>query len=310
MVLRVAERGPLLGALVVDRSYNWPAALTQDRTARSAEVRPTIVTMRAELRTGEPFVRLAVQFDNQSLDHRVRLHVPTARSATVSHAEGQFAVTERGLSSEGGYGEEPIPTFPAAAFVDAGGAAVLLEHATEYELVEGGRELALTLLRGVGQLSRSVHPYREEPAGPEIPTPGAQCLGTTSTRIAVIPHPGTWSESSVLAAAECFRHDLHAVPGRAEPGTALTGASGLTVTGDGIVMSSLRRRADWLELRLVAQHDVPTVAVVAAQGLRTARRADLLGRPGEDLPLAGDRLELPMGAWEIATVQLHCSPLA
>ncbi len=308
----IAARGPLLGALVVDRTYRWPAGLTPDGTARSAEVHDTVVSMRVELRTGEPFVRLTVRIDNQHLDHRVRLHVPLASLAVASYAEGQFGVIERGLSSEGGYGEEPIPTFPAGAFVDAGGAALLLEHVTEYELVDGGRELAVTLLRAVGQLSRSVHPYREEPAGPELPTPGAQCLGAMTTQIAVLPHAGTWSAAGVLDAAERFRHDLHAVPGRGTAGLPLTEAGGLAISGDGVVLSSLRRRGEWLELRMVAQHDVPTVVVVSCEagGVRAARRADLLGGPGTELPLTEGRLELRLAAWEIATVQLRCDSRA
>jgi len=301
--VHTAESGPLLGALVVDRVFNWPAGLRPDRQARSPEIRPTTVTMRVEVRTGEPFVRLSLTFVNQSVDHRARLHVGLAMPATSSYAEGQLAVTQRGRASEGGYGEEPIPTFPASGFVDAGGAAVLLEHASEYELVDDGRGLALTLVRAVGQLSRSVHPYRDEPAGPEIPTPAAQCLGATTTTVAVLPHAGSWSQARVLTAAEQFRYDLHAVPGLAAPGLPLTEAEGFAVSGAGVVMSSLRRREDWLELRLVAQHDAPTVASV--EGVRAARRADLFGRPGADLPVADDRLQLPMRSWEIATVHLQ-----
>lgn len=301
--VHTAEGGPLLGALVVDRVFDWPAGLAPGRQSRSPEKCQTTVTMRVELRTGEPFVRLSVDFVNQSTDHRARLHVGLATPATSSYAEGQFAVTERGLTNEGGWGEEPIPTYPASGFVDAEGAAVLLEQASEYELVDEGRELALTLVRAVGQLSRSIHPYREEPAGPEIPTPAAQCLGATGIRIAVMPHAGSWSEAGVLVAAERFRHDLHAVPGLAAPGGPLTQAEGLTVTGEGIVMSSLRRRDEWLELRIVAQHDEPTLATV--EDIRAARRADLLGRAGAAIPLDNDRLELPMRPWEIATVQLQ-----
>jgi mannosylglycerate hydrolase len=36
-----------------------------------------------------------------------------------------------------------------------------------------------------------------------------------------------------------------------------------------------------------------------------ARRADLLGRPGADLPVAGHTLRLELAPWEIATVQLR-----
>lgn len=68
-------------------------------------------------------------------------------------------------------------------------------------------------------------------------------------------------------------------------------------------MSSLRRREDWLELRIVAQHEAQTVAVV--EGVRAARRADLFGRAGADLTLIDDRLELVLRPWEIATIQLR-----
>jgi 2-O-(6-phospho-alpha-D-mannosyl)-D-glycerate hydrolase len=36
-----------------------------------------------------------------------------------------------------------------------------------------------------------------------------------------------------------------------------------------------------------------------------AREADLLGRPGPELPVAGGALRLGLGAWEIRTVQLQ-----
>ena len=53
----------------------------------------------------------------------------------------------------------------------------------------------------------------------------------------------------------------------------------------------------------MAQHEAPTVAVIEC--VRAARRADLYGRAGADLPLTGLRLELSMRPWEIATVQLR-----
>lgn len=55
-----------------------------------------------------------------------------------------------------------------------GPAVVLLDHATEYELVADGPELTLTLLRAVGSISVNIHPFRNEPAASEIPAPGAR----------------------------------------------------------------------------------------------------------------------------------------
>jgi alpha-mannosidase len=319
--------GPLQGVLAVERTYRWPLASTA--AARSAE-RATVRTVtRVELRAGEPFVRLRVSFDNPCRDHRLRLHVPLARPAASSFAEGQFAVVERGTAAEGGHGEVPLATFPARGFVDAGGAAVLLDHVLEYELLTDPPELALTLLRAVGRISRNAHRYREEPAGPEVATPGAQCLGPWSVGLAVLPHAGPWHADGVLEQAERYQHELLAAPGTGpglplrepaplplrepaplalrEPApkpAALPEAAGLAVEGDGVVLSALRRRGDWLELRLACQHPDPVTATVGG-GLLAAREADLLGRPGAPLPLDGGALRLELGAWEVRTLLLR-----
>ena len=139
-------------------------------------VRDRPSTTRLELRAGEPFVRVRIAFENRSRDHRVRFHVPLPRPVAGSRAEGQYAVVERGLELEGGHGEVPLPTFPARGFVHAGGVSVLLDHVTEYEVVDG-RELALTLLRSFGLISRNENPYREDPAGPQLGGAGTQLLG-------------------------------------------------------------------------------------------------------------------------------------
>jgi hypothetical protein len=73
------------------------------------------------------------------------------------------------------------------------------------------------------------------------------------------------------------------------------------------VLSSLRRRGDWLELRLACQHPSPVTATVGG-GVAAARSADLLGRPGPDLRVAGGALRLDLRAWEIRTVQLRVDP--
>ena len=302
--------GPVLGALAVSRTYRWPVGLDAAGTARSRERAGARTVLRAELRAGEPFLRLRVEVDNPCRDHRLRLHVPLAGPATHSSAEGQFAVVERGTTAEGGHGEVPLPTFPASGFVDAGGVAVLLGHVTEYELGTDPPELALTVVRSVGQISRDLHRYREEPAGPQTPTPGAQCLGTLAADLAVLPHPGAWHRDGVLTAMECFGHDLLAAAGGAEPGSVRgLEKTGLEVEGEGVVLSSLRRRDDWLELRLVCQHPDPVTATVAG-GIAAAREADLLGRAGPELPVTGGALRLELGAWEIRTVQLRLGPVS
>ena len=306
----VVERGPVRGAIEIGRRYAWPAQLAADGT-RSAKLEPVLVMTRVELHQGEPFARLHLSWENRSSDHRLRLHVPLGRPSTRSDAEGQFAVVDRGMRPEAGSaGEYPIPTYPASGFVDAGGAAVLLTRVMEYELLVGG-ELALTLLRAIGLLSRNVQPYRDEPSGPQLETPAAQCLGPAEVSLAVLPHDGSWHDADLVAAAERYRHPMvH------RPGTGITGdilpspVEGLSVHGRGVAMTSLRRRGDWLELRLVAETPTDTTALVGTTGaadasVTSARICDLLGRAGETLPVNDGVLRLSMRAWQIVTVQLR-----
>ncbi|MCW3816713.1 hypothetical protein ONA91_19900 [Micromonospora sp. DR5-3] len=305
----VVHQGPVVAVLDVVREYRWPVGADVDAGSRRVERETVTVTTRVEVRAGERFVRLRLSFDNRCDDHRVRLHLPLPAPAATSYAEGQFAVVARGLTAEGGGGEVPLPTFPAAGFVAAGGAegslAVLLTQPTEYELTESGRELAVTVLRAIGMLSRNRHALRDEPAGPQLPTPQAQCRGERSVELAVLPFRGDWDSAGVSAAAEAYRHELLAFAGAGDPSTGLPApVTGLTVDGDGVTLTSVRDRAGRIELRVVATRDTGAV-IGAGRGVRGAWRADLLGRPGAPLPVDGDGLvRVPLRAWEIATVQL------
>jgi alpha-mannosidase len=300
VAVALGEAGPVRGRLDVVRTYRWPLAAAVDGSARSAEKALVPVTTAVEIRAGEPFVRLRIFFDNPSSDHRLRVHVPLAHAVAGSFAEGQFAVVERGLEAEGGYGEVPLPTFPARGFVDAGGVAVLLDHVLEYEVI-GGSELALTVLRSIGFISRNLNPYREEPAGPEVAVPAAQLKGPWSVSFALYPHEGTWREARVLERMEAYQHPF--VTARGTGRRDASRESGLEVTGEGVVLSSLRRRGEWLELRLACESPEPQRAFVSGR-FGAARDADLLGRRGAALPLDGGDLELDLGPWEIRTVQL------
>ncbi|MEV4000698.1 alpha-mannosidase [Actinomadura sp. NPDC049753] len=296
--------GPLVAALDIVRSYRWPASGDVSRDARSDAEEDVTVTTRAELRAGEPFLRLRVAFDNRCDDHRVRLHMSLPRQAGSSFAEGQFAIVERGPSAEGGFGERPVPTFPASGFVAAGGLAVLLEHVTEYEVL-GGRELALTLLRSIGYLSRDRNAYRDQPAGPQLPTPRAQCRGERAVGFAIMPYSGEAPGTDVLEAAEAYRHDLLTAAGYGRAATPLPAArAGLSITGDGVAMTSLRLRDGWTETRMVAQCARPTTAVLRGD-FTEATRVDLRGRPGIPLDVHDGTATLSLRPWEIATVRFR-----
>ncbi|GAB3873073.1 glycoside hydrolase family 38 N-terminal domain-containing protein [Terrabacter terrigena] len=311
-VAAVGSTGPIVGALRVDRRYGLPVSSNLAR--RSAETESTLVSMHVEVRTGEPFVRLRLDWQNRTRDHRLRLHVPTAEPADHSHAQGQLAVVRRGRTAEAGpVGEYPLPTFPAETFVDAGGAGILLGRTVEYEVVDGdvagSTEVAVTLLRSIGYLSRNVHPYRSEPAGPQLPTPEAQVLGPCTMSLAVMPHRGSWADAGLAQAADAYLHAVVVRAGTAPAETAPGATEGLTVGGAGVQLVSLRRRQDddtAVEVRLLNSSDDAGEAVLGSEAVpvRSASRVDGMGRAGDTLDVEDGILRLRLRAWEIATVRL------
>ena len=301
--------GPICSRLRITRTYDWPRGVLADGSARSAELDRTEVITTVELRAGESFARIAVSFVNHADDHRVRFHAPLPKRADRSHAEGQFAVVERGLSGEGGYREEPLATFPAHGWVDAGGLAVLADHVLEYELTDDGAGIAVTVLRSTGLISRNDNPYRQDPAGPEMAIPGGQMRGPHQVKFALYPHAGGWADGGVADAAERYRHpfvwSFGGAPADAGWPPPLAGENGLAIDAEDVVLSSVRRRDDgWLEARLVNLAGDSRMAVMRG-GLTDAREASLRGEPGDAMPVTNGSVRLELRPAEIRTVQFR-----
>ncbi|WP_406118533.1 alpha-mannosidase [Streptomyces sp. NBC_00989] len=311
IAVELVESGPLRARMRVTRVYAWPAALSGDRDVRGEQTVPTPVETLVEVRAGEPFMRVSVSFLNQSADHRLRFHVPLPEPVAASAAAGQFAVTERGLTAEGGWGEFPLPTFPAGSFVSAGAATVLLDHSSEYELVGDGSELAITLLRAIGSISVNIHPLRDEPAASEIPVPGAQDLGMRiENRFAVVPSATGWRGANAVALAEEFRNDVLVTRGTAPAGGQLPpDTAGLRVDGKDVLVSAVRRVTDdehgpGIEVRLTAMSDRAATTVRVTGSFSEAATVDLLGRTISRTQVR-DALDLALGPWEIHSVVLR-----
>lgn len=302
--VEVLESGPLRGRLRIRRTYRWPTDLDCNADWRGIDLVDVVVDMVLELRSHEDFLRLNVEFVNPSRSHRVRLHVPLGEHVPGSESEGQFAVTARGRESEGGWGEYPLPTYPADSFVSAGPVTVLLEHASEYEVVDsaGSREseLAITLLRAVGSISVNVHPLREEPAYAEVPIPGAQEIGSTvAVRAAILPSRAGWRAAGAVERASLFRSDVLISRGSAVGSAARKFTPGFEVSGRDVQVSSLRRVSGGVELRLVALSPSPACARVTGP-FRSASPIDLLGNPGAAID-AMSGLEVELNPWEISS---------
>ncbi|MEO8286103.1 MAG: hypothetical protein ABI670_06670 [Chloroflexota bacterium] len=172
---------------------NVPARLKVDRRTRTGHVRLD-GTMAVRLVGGRAEIDLVLVNRARDYDLRLIAHVPgaeTARSGASFGVEDRaFEVTHSSPTAP----QQWLPDFPIRGFVsaqDASGAGLAVLARGLYEAavrrVEGGVDLAPTLLRGVGRLSREDLDTRPGHAGPEIATPDAQCLGEQSWQLALLP---------------------------------------------------------------------------------------------------------------------------
>ncbi|MEY2568347.1 MAG: 2-O-(6-phospho-alpha-D-mannosyl)-D-glycerate hydrolase [Actinomycetota bacterium] len=282
----VLESGPMRARLRVRCAYTWPDHVAKG--ARTGSV-PTGVTTTLELQAGEPFVRVRTTIDNRSRDHRVRAWFPLPEQASTSRAECAFAIVERGLDAEGGPSERALPTFPSRRFVSAGGLTIAHEGLLEYELVDQGRVLALTLLRATGLLSRVEMTYRPLPAGPPLPLEGPQLQVPVTVQYAV--QVGACDPYALAEDAFVPLHTALAPGGGDRP------AAGQALEVDGAQVSAVRRVAGGLEVRVFNPTAEPTTVSL---GTRRGWLVDLRGRPLG--PFDGT---FALAPGRIATVHLH-----
>jgi hypothetical protein len=223
---------------------------------------------------GEPFLRLDGEIDNRRRDHRLRLRASFPQPALGSLAGSPFELVERPLLSEGSQLEAPSPSWPARQVVLAGGLAAYHDGVFEYEVADG--DLAITLLRSVGTISRQHLATRPFAAGPDVSTPKAQMLGTTPFSVAL--QSGA-DPDGLLRTWETFALPL--LTAEASGGGSLPGSGTLlSVEGDA-VLSSVRKVGGELEVRLWNPHADRAVDVRVAERPVTLRAARIeTVRPG------------------------------
>jgi len=219
-------RQRLVPCLEIEYALEVPARLSPHRNSRSKKMLRKPITSRITLAPGLPRVAIRTEVDNLAQDHRLRVHFRAPFSVQTADHDGHFEVVRRpiGVPQKGeNWFEEPRPEVPQRAFTDISNQEIGLMIANrglpEVEVipVEGGvnTEIALTLLRCVGWLSRPDLPVRQGHAGPGLETPGGQVPGKWSYDYAILPHQGDWRQAWLQAYAfetplRVMETDLHA----------------------------------------------------------------------------------------------------
>ncbi|MFL5605450.1 MAG: hypothetical protein ACJ8AD_03270, partial [Gemmatimonadaceae bacterium] len=299
--VRVVHRGPLRGELAIDLVYASPAGGEGGRCRLSLQ-----------LDAGLPALRIQVTGDNRVGDHRLRLRVATGLAGATTLADAAFHPTVRTplvISAGEARAEQVVPTAPlhrwVARFAGERGGTLFSDGLAEYESLDDGA-VAVTLLRAVGELSRSDLPERPGHAGWPSSTPLAQSIGPFVASFALALHgadsPDTRDQIERLAddvllpiSGETLRSNL------ADPLT----AGGLELSGEGLAFSSASpaQRDEWIVLRCVNRRHVATRGRWRlGRPITEAQLARLDETPAGPLVVDGDSVDFPAAAGEIVTV--------
>jgi mannosylglycerate hydrolase len=295
--VRGLSSGPVVAELEIALELRLPARLAADRRRRTGEIGVPVVT-RVRLTAGSDRVEFRTTIDNRAEDHRLRIRfaAPGADDTSIVRAEGHFGVVRRPVRPQwtgGGWFEPPQLTSHTSGFVAAGDLAVFARGLPEYQVVPTatGADIALTLLRCVGWLSRDDLSTRPGGAGPTLATPEAQCPGIHTFDYAIAIAPGAdLGDIALLRASADFRTPLSV-------GAAGARTRGLVSVAGDVLVTALKRAddGDGFVLRLFAP--APTGVSVAADGQLTRVRLD-------ESPIPGDPCA-PLEGGEIRTIRIR-----
>lgn len=245
------ERGTVRLSLEVVQTYRVPAGLGANRTQRGEPAVELPLLTRATLFPGARRVDFETTVVNQANDHRLRVLFPAPIQVDTFAAESHFDIIERAIdlpSDTATWVEQPAATRPQRTWAGAGDGTIGLLLANrglpEVEVRRStvGVELALTLLRCVGWLSRDDLACRRGHAGPPYATPEAQCHGTYTFHYALVPHGA--DRRPAEREAHAFATPLRAIATGAHSGTLSPAISFVRIEPAALVLSAIKPAED------------------------------------------------------------------
>jgi hypothetical protein len=204
---RVVARGPLRATLRTRWALRVPLARSDERVpgTRSPRVSSARTTIEVEadlsLDAGASGVRIDVRGVNRARDHRLRMRLASDLGEPDVRADAAFGPLWRepiAVPAEDRERETPPPTAPLHRYVSLfsgeRGATLYADGLAEYQATATG-DIVVTLLRAVGELSRSDLPERPGHAGWPVSTPEAQSIGPFDASFTLELHGGATDET-------------------------------------------------------------------------------------------------------------------
>lgn len=286
------EKNALEQRMILDMELEIPAELADHRRSRSRQLTKNHIRSSIRLIPGVERIEIQTEIENMAKDHRLRVHFPTPFQADKAYYDGHFEIVQRPTSLpawDETWVEQPRPEVPQRAFtaVRQGDRGMMIANRglPEVEVIQtshSGAEIALTLLRCVGWLSRDDFQTRRGHAGPFIATPGAQMQGKFTFDYAIIPFSG--GEAGFVEAchqAYSFQTPLRAHAETLHPGQLPATTSLIEVSSPEFIISAIKiseqKSADQTARWIVRGYNPTDEAIeVKLRPWRRAIRADLV----------------------------------
>jgi len=315
---RTVHRGPLRGELEARWRMRIPA---KARLAEQPLERPAArggrhveieIVVRLTLDAGAPCVRVSVQGENRAHDHRLRIVFRTGLVDAFVHADAAFGVVPRValvVPADEQSAERVPRTAPLHRYVSLfgndRGVTLFSDGLAEYEATAGG-EVAITLVRAVGELSRADLPERPGHAGWPVSTPEAQSAGDFAASFALLPHgPRSVRAAAIIeAAADDVLLPLRGDTLRSSLATE-DASNFVRLEGDGLACTAVKpaERGGWVALRCVnlTDHEIAGRWVLGAP-IVEARLARLDETPLSALAIDAGAIAFTVSPRAIVTV--------
>jgi mannosylglycerate hydrolase len=313
------ERSPARQSIQAELLLEIPRELAPDRQRRSIESVVMRVSSRACLIDGVARVDFQTVVDNQAKDHRLRVHFPAPFAVQSAQYDGHFEIVQRATGVpdfDESWGEQPRPEHPQRTFVSVSngktGLAIANRGLREAAVLSeadpaGNSEIALTLLRCVGWLSRDDFSTRRSHAGPGLPTPGAQMPGNHRFEYAVIPSGENLAERAPYAQALRFNAPLRNSITGLHAGDLASEDSFVAYEPQDFVLSAVKESEDgngWILRGYNISVEDIQVVITSQIPFERVWRANLAERQLAELEVDQDGcLVLPLRAHEILTLK-------
>ena len=247
--ITVFEKSEISGTLKIDIDLKLPISLDESRKRRSKKFVSNHITTFVTLRAFSKRIDIKTEFYNNSKDHRFRVLFPTKFTDYKNYVDGHFDVvyrdkyfeekpTERGkVEYFGTQHQSNFLTLTNGKY----GVTIANKGLPEYEIFKDST-IAITLLRAVGFINKNNLMTRWRMAGPDIPTPEAQCIGKHTFEYSIILHKKSWQES--FKEAYNFVSPLKAVSIDYSSGYLPDSLSIIKLNPDSLILSSIKKAED------------------------------------------------------------------